>query len=112
MLWEVKVDQQFRGQVEDLLKTSRLANKIDKGRAELFEQLVKSPAWEAYVEILSSRIQMFADMVLAPAGSADNAIGLEFVKGAMSGLIIARDLPSVIVMAMKPAVPATDGEDE
>jgi hypothetical protein len=50
---------------------------------------------------------------MGPAGSVDGAIALEWVKGAMSGLIMARDIPSVTIAAMSTTGPAPeDGEDE
>jgi hypothetical protein len=113
MRWEQKVaDRQFSEQIEDLLKTGRFADKIDKERAEAFETLIRTPGWALYIDLISTFIQARADEVLAPAGSVEGAIRLEYIKGAMSGLIMARDLPSTIIAAMKPAVPATDGDDE
>jgi hypothetical protein len=46
------------------------------------------------------RLQGMADEILRPSASVDAMIGLEYVKGAMSGLILARDLPSVTIAAM------------
>lgn len=107
------MDHRFSKQIEDLLKTSREATKIDKKRAELFEAMTRMEGWKIYVELLEQRIQVFADTVLQPASSVDNAIALEYVKGAMSGVIMARDLPSVIVAAMKSApVENFEGDEE
>ena len=88
-------------QVEELLKNARLADRIDRERAEMFVSMVKSPAWKEFVSLLDSKIQVFADTILAPGGSVDALIGLEYIKGAMSGLILARDLPSVTIAAME-----------
>ena len=106
------MDQSFREQIIELHKIARVADKDDKELAEILEGLVKHPGWVAYQTLLGRRIQMFADTVMAPAGSNDGAIALEWVKGAMSGLLIARNLPSVIIDAMKPKAPATDGDDD
>lgn len=97
--------------INELQKQARLADKIDKERAEQFEALLRHPGWATYEALLNARIQLFADAIMAPAGSVDGAIALEWVKGAMSGVILARDLPSVTINAMKAAVPATDGDE-
>jgi hypothetical protein len=111
LLKEAAVDQSFKEQLEELQKQARLADTIDKERADLFQGLVNHPGWVVYQELLNIRVQMYADAIMAPAGSVDGAIALEWVKGAMSGVILARDLPSVTINAMQPAVPATDGEE-
>lgn len=108
---EPQVDQSFKATIDELQRVAREADKIDKERVELFHGLLKHPGWTLYSELISARIQIFSDEVLAPAGSVDRAIALEWIKGAMSGLLIAQGLPNVIIDAMKPAVPATD-EDE
>jgi hypothetical protein len=96
MLWEARlVDQR----IEQLLKDAREALRIDKERVELFEMLVRTPGWIAYVSILEAKLQMLADQVLAPAGSVDALIGLEYIKGAMSGLVMARDIPGATIAA-------------
>lgn len=108
---EVAVDLNFKSQISDLLKEARAADKIDTERAEKFQGLLAHPGWSIYQDLLNARIQLFADAVMGPAGSVDGAIALEWIKGAMSGVILARDLPSVTIAAMQTAVPATDGED-
>lgn len=96
--------------LDELQKVSREARKIDRERADLFTVLLRHPAWLAYVELLDSQIQARADIVLAPSGSVDGAIVQEYVKGAMSGLILARDLPSTIIADMKSATSSGDTE--
>lgn len=106
------MDQSFEKQIDELRKQAKAADAIDKERMDLFRGLIRHPGWALYQELLSSRIQLFGDRVAAPAGSVDGAFALEWVKGAMSGLILARDLPSVTIGAIEAAVPATDGEDD
>jgi len=110
MPWEVRVSE---SRVEELFKQARKADKIDRERIELFEMLVKTPGWQAFVEILNAKIQLFADQVMSPAGTRDGLVALEYVKGAMSGLIMARDIPSVTIAA-KPDLrqPVMEMEDE
>lgn len=104
------MDQSFKDQISELQKAARSADKIDRERMEHFRGLLKHPGWALYQELLNIRVQLYADAVMAPSGSVNGAIALEWVKGAMSGVILSRDLPAVIIAAIEPAVPATDGE--
>lgn len=106
------MDQSFKATLDELRKEGRSADQVDKERMDLFRALMKHPGWAVYLELVEARIQVYADKVMSPSGSVDGAIALEWVKGAMSGLILARDLPSVTIAAIEAAVPATDGEDD
>lgn len=83
--------------VEELMRNARAAAKVDRERIELFEKLVTTPAWQAYIELLNAKIQLFADQLMLPGGSIDGCIALEYVKGAMGGLIMARDIPDATI---------------
>jgi hypothetical protein len=112
----VAQDSNIDNRMDELLKNARSADKIDRERAELFTAMIKTPAWIEYVSLLNMRLQGFADQVLSPSGSVDAMIGLEYVKGTMSGLVIARDLPSVTIAAMDqlrrgPVEPAEEIDD-
>lgn len=85
---------------EELQRDSRVADRIDKERAELFAVMVKTPAWASYLEVLNSMIEQRGAEILSPANSVDGAIALEHVKGTMYGLILARDLPSITISQM------------
>jgi hypothetical protein len=85
--------------IEELLKEARRASKIDRERIEFFESMIRTPAWLAYMELLEAKIQMLADEILGPARSVDGMVALEYLKGTMSGLVIARDIPSVTIAA-------------
>lgn len=91
--------------IDELLSAARKANKEDRERAELFEGLVRSASWKSYVALLMGRVQAFSDVILQPAGTRDNVLLLEYLKGAMFGLLLARDLPSVTIEAMKTLTP-------
>lgn len=107
------MDLNFKRQLEERLKEGRAADKIDKDRAEKFRAMTATEGWKLYIELLETRQQIFADALMTPAGTLDGAVALEYVKGTMSGLILARDLPSIIIAVMdSPAGPATDGDDE
>lgn len=98
-------------QLDELVREWKKADHEDRERVELFQTFANNQAWKLYVELLNRLIQARGEEILRPAGSVDGAIGLEYVKGAMSGLIMARDLPQIMIMAMKAAGPATDGEE-
>lgn len=93
---------------EELLKVSKEALEKDRRRKDAFEGLIRHPGWREYQMLLATMIQARADEILAPAGSAEKAMLLEFVKGSMNGLILARDLPSLIVES----TPAAQLEDD
>jgi len=95
-------------QHEELLKTSREAMAQDRKRRDAFEGLLKHPGWKEFQELLNLMIGERSAELLSPAGSVDKMIALEFVKGTMNGLILARDLPKIII----DNVPAATVEDE
>lgn len=101
----------FEKLTDQLVREAKKANAIDRERCELMEAMLKTPAWRSYIELLGLRIQAFGDQVLAPAGSVDGALSLEYLKGAMSGMIIARDLPTVIIAATREMIPAPENTD-
>jgi hypothetical protein len=98
-------------QMAELVKQAKAADKEDKEAAQLFQVMIQTPAWKEFVKKLERRQQMFADSLLAPAGSLDKCIGLEWIKGALSGLIMARDLPSITIAAAKELRKAEDDDD-
>jgi len=110
------VADQLDRTIDELLRSARAAAKIDLERIELFEKMIRTPAWQAYVGLLEAKLQMFADQMLKPSGSVDGCIALEYVKGAMSGLVMARDTPTVTIAAKdqirQPATEEADDDDE
>lgn len=100
------------GRVPDqLAKDSRAADKEDRERAELFEAMVKTPGWKLYEALLNQMVEERGKTVLAPAGSVDGAVLLEYEKGTMRGLIIAKDLPQLTILGAK-QISAPDIGDE
>ena len=108
MRWGVRVEDRH---TEELLKLAREADKKDRERMELFEIMVKTDAWKAYIEILNSKLQAESENLLEPAKGLDGCIGSEYIKGTMRGLILARDLPAAIIAA-KPQLRPVRGDDE
>jgi hypothetical protein len=87
--------------IRELLREAKSADRQDQERAELFGAMIRSAAWHQYVEILNAKLQGMADELIKPSKSVDELVALEYVKGTMSGLILARDLPSVTIAAME-----------
>lgn len=98
--------------IEELLKNARAAAKVDRERVELFEKMITTPGWEVYIVLLNAKIQMFADQLMNPCGSVDECVAQEYVKGAMSGLIMARDIPDAIIAAKDQLRTISAEEDE
>lgn len=88
---------------EDLRKSAREADRVDKARLEAFEALVARPEWKVYVDLLDATLGSLGSIVLMPVKGMDGAIALEYQKGTMRGLIMARDLPSITIAQMKSA---------
>lgn len=102
-------------QFEKLLEDSRIYDKVDRDRASIFEGLVRSPGWILFVELVNEIIEHRGAELLAPSGSIDGVLAGEHLKGSMSGLIMARDMPSVIIAhmeAMKSPAQYDASEDE
>lgn len=102
---------ELRDRLEELVKQARKADSEDRQRADLFEAMVKSEHWKIYSQLLASRLQSLSDILLSPAGSIDGAMAQEYIKGAMFGLVLARDLPSTIISTMKAGVPEDEEDD-
>lgn len=106
--------------IRELLRDAKSADRLDQERAELFRKMIQSPGWHEYCEILNAKLQGMADQILRQSHSVDEMVALEYVKGAMSGLILARDIPSVTIAAMEqlrrdrtpPASDEMENEDE
>ena len=99
-------------QWEQLLKDSRTYERVDRERKEVFEGLILHPGWKLYVELLSNIIESTGADLLAPSGSIEGVLIAEHLKGSMSGLIRARDLPSVMIAHMEAVNPSANLEDE
>jgi hypothetical protein len=95
-----------------LIKASKEALRIDRARKEAFEALVKHPAWKMYQDLLNNMANDRGSLLLRPAGSVDMAIGMEFVKGTMNGLLLARDLPMLVISDVPAKTSAEDADDE
>lgn len=88
--------------IEELKKEARVANREDKHRAEVFEAFVKSEGWKLYHEWLVKKIESLGSELIQPSAGIEGVLRSEFQKGSMYAFLLCRDLPSVIVSAMKP----------
>lgn len=88
-------------QIEELLREGRKADKEDREKGEALGRLIAHPDWKVFVKMLDKKCQLFGDQLMVPSGGVDGCIRQEFVKGALSGLIMARDLPSVTIAAAR-----------
>jgi hypothetical protein len=104
-------DEPSFGPSEQILRESRVAEKIDAERAQLFEVWMRGEGWKVYQSLLATIIEERGMALLSPSGSIDGVLVAEYNKGAMCGLILARDLPSIIVAHMKASTPVEDFED-
>lgn len=105
------MDDAFKAQLEDLKKVARRADKEDRERAEAFVAMEKMEGWPLYISLLNIRLQALSERLLAPSGSIDGVLTSEFIKGAMYGLVLARDLPSITIESMRQISASTDEED-
>jgi hypothetical protein len=108
----VTFEEELQERISELLRHSREADRIDRDRADEFGRMVRSAAWKLFVELLDLRIQSCADVVTQPSGGVEGAWKLEYIKGAMYGLLLARDLPANIIANMKASLPPEEDEDD
>jgi len=97
--------------LDQLLSDAKKAKKEDKELAEALASMIKTKGWQLYVKLLEVSLQGFSDVMLQPAGSVDALVNGEFIKGAMFGLVLARDRPGVIVESMKQVLASDQDED-
>lgn len=85
----------------DTEKIARANAKLDKEFAEAMAELERFQPFQIYKALLAKKIQTCGDELMLPLKDFDAALLQEHVKGTMNGLILARDLPSVTIAAMK-----------
>lgn len=97
--------------VEELQREGRAANRKDRERAELFEGMLKSPAWLEYVALVDSLLQACADQLVEPASGMDGLVKGEYIKGTMKGLLLAKSICEDTIKAIK-QLPRLDAEED
>lgn len=108
----MQLDTDFVERLEDLRKAAKRADREDALKVQALRRLMSSSDWPVYLELLSARLQPFADELLRPAGGLDGMVAHEFVKGAMFGLTLARTLPTVIVESLASAALTDESYDD
>lgn len=98
--------------LDDLLRDSRAADRIDRERAEAFQQMVASKGWAMFVQLIDARLQAFSDELLQPLSDMGRAGLQEYMKGAMWAFVLLRDLPANTIQAMKAAQQASKETDD
>jgi hypothetical protein len=89
------VDQDIDGSeaaLREIVKEQKAKDKYDRDRVEAFRLLEKQEGWKLYQSLLAYHLQTTSDKLLQPAGGFDGLVSTEYQKGAMYGLILARDL--------------------
>lgn len=76
---------------------------------DAMKELLRFEPFKVYTEALNRMIGYRSEELMEPLAGFDAALRQEWVKGAMNGLILARDLPSITLAAMRDTIP---GEDE
>lgn len=92
----------LKTRTEQLQKEAREALREDKNRAEVFEAFVRSEGWKLYSKLLTEKIEALGSNLIQPSVGIEGVLKSEFQKGSMCAFLLCRDLPSVIVAAMKP----------
>jgi hypothetical protein len=88
--------------VSELLRDARKANREDQQIVDALQRLLASGEWKLYMDrIVGKRIQSLGELLLEPSGSTDGMVRSEFLKGALYGLCLARDLAGVIVASTR-----------
>lgn len=105
------MDNELKERLNELVAASRKADAEDCALVESLEIVVRHTHYQALLELYNKRIQGLSEELMAPAGSVDGMVALEFVKGAMFGLILARDLPHIIVESFR-ATATKENDDE
>lgn len=110
------MEGKYKSDIQEVLRQARKSDKEDQERIELFQTLLRNPAFKAYQELLGHKLESLGALLLMPSGSLDGLVTTEWQKGAMYGLVLARDVVSVTVQIAdeaRKAQPADElGDDE
>lgn len=96
---------------EETEQEDRERSRRDRERIEAWEGMVKTKGWKLYVELLNIQINDRAGGLLEELGGGIRAVlAQEYQKGAMRGLILARDLVGVTLQNVQK--PRLEDDDE
>jgi hypothetical protein len=85
----------------------------DTKRVRAFGDLVRLEGWQMYVDLLNTYITEKGSQLMEPLSSDPNAAARqEYVKGAMYGLSLARDVVSITIKTAKEQRAPSEEEKE
>jgi hypothetical protein len=87
---------------EATIKEAKRTNAEDVTRARDIEAMMNTAGWKAYHSLLNGQVLERTQNLFEPTPD-DAVMKSEHNKGVLYGLILARDLPSVIVQTAKDA---------
>lgn len=106
-----QIRNELESRLRDMMKEAKKADAADLALMQALELMVKNIGWGRYQTLLNSKITMFSEQLLMPSGGLDGLVASEFIKGAMFGLVLARDQPQVIIDAMKQQFGSAQAEE-
>lgn len=80
---------------DDIASDERVRTRTIKQDAELFQTLVKHPGWPRYLAMIEQVGNNFQNKLMEPLGNALESVKTEHAKGALTGLSLAAQLPSL-----------------
>lgn len=105
------MEKERKEQIADLLRQSKQTEREDKERAERFSSLLKHPGFIDYIVLLNAKIEELGAALMMPSNGLDGMVTTEYQKGAMFGLILARDVVGVTVQIADEARKSATAED-
>lgn len=81
-------------------KEAAKVTSFDIKRVRAFEAMVATEGWKMYQDLINGNVSERTKDIFSPTPKGEESAA-EHNKGAVFGLLYARDLPSVIIAAMK-----------
>jgi hypothetical protein len=97
---------------QDIAAQQRIDTQEVKQDAELFQTLLKHPGWPRYLAILEKVGNNFHTKLMEPLENSFQSVKTEFAKGALTGLSLAAQLPSLKIKEAAELRKPTDKDDE
>jgi len=85
--------------------------KIDRERVRLWKDMVNTPGWKMYVDLLEARMAEFGTLILAPMENLLQAPKFEYQKGTLNGLQLAYDTVPALLRAHSQTAAESDADD-
>jgi hypothetical protein len=101
----------YRRLSDEQAKASRQADAVDKEFADEMRSLVKVSAFQAYRAKLLALVSQIGESRLEPAAGIEGVLVQEFEKGTMRGLLLAANLPDVMLQQWKKSAGTREDEE-